>query len=148
RDAQAASRQLLVAFARPVRVRHAATAGQRRCEARCLGRSQLSGLPFAVDRRETLAMASGAALLPFVGEGQARAAPNVAETALKVGRDQPFNNGWRFLRGAGEGLEALALDDSSWRTVDLPHDWSIEDIPGGQAPDQLGPFSKKSQGGT
>ena len=25
-------------------------------------------------------------------------------------------------------------DDSNWRKVDLPHDWSIEDIPGTTSP--------------
>ncbi len=108
----------------------------------------MSGLSFTVDRRETLAMAAGAALLPMVGEGQALAAAAIAEAGLKVGRDQLFNADWRFLRGAGEGREASALDDSAWRRVDLPHDWSIEDVPGGQAPDQLGPFTKTSAGTT
>lgn len=37
--------------------------------------------------------------------------------------------GWRFSREAPEGFEAPAFDDSTWRTVDLPHDWSIEDLP-------------------
>lgn len=103
-----------------------------------------------VDRRETLALAAGAALLPLAAQDAAAAAATApaAEGALRAGRDQPFNLGWRFLRGAGEGREQAALDDSAWRRVDLPHDWSIEDVPGGKAPDQLGPFTKASVGGT
>lgn len=37
-----------------------------------------------------------------------------------------FNEGWRFtLAGSDDALQA-GYDDSSWRAVDLPHDWSIE----------------------
>jgi beta-galactosidase len=105
--------------------------------------------PLIVDRRETLALAAGAALLPLAPTPDARAATAaVAEGALRTGRDQPFNDGWRFLRGEGEGRQDPALDDKAWRRVDLPHDWSIEDVPGGAAPDQLGPFTKASIGGT
>ena len=102
-----------------------------------------------VDRREALALAAGAALLPLASVQDAAAAPvRAVEGALRFERDQPFNDGWRFHRGAGEGREVPGFDDSRWRRVDLPHDWSIEDVPGGRAPDQLGPFIKKSVGGT
>lgn len=37
--------------------------------------------------------------------------------------------GWKFLLGDPRGAEALAFPDSAWRTVDLPHDWSIEGRP-------------------
>jgi beta-galactosidase len=105
--------------------------------------------PILVDRRETLALAAGAALLPLAAQQAAAAVAVVAtEGSLRTGRDQPFNNDWRFLRGAGEGREQGGFDDTSWRRVDLPHDWSIEDVPGGKAPDQRGPFTKASVGGT
>jgi beta-galactosidase len=45
-------------------------------------------------------------------------------------RRQPFDAGWRFHIGDGEGRAALSFDDASWRQLDLPHDWSIEDLPG------------------
>jgi beta-galactosidase len=45
-----------------------------------------------------------------------------------------FDFDWRFNRGDVENGEAVALEDSSWRLVDLPHDWSIEDIPGTDSP--------------
>ncbi len=44
-------------------------------------------------------------------------------------RDQPFNTDWRFLRGEAPGAEQPAFDDSAWRKLDVPHDWSIEDLP-------------------
>jgi len=34
--------------------------------------------------------------------------------------------GWRFTRGDPAGAEAPGFDDSAWRALDLPHDWSIE----------------------
>jgi beta-galactosidase len=34
--------------------------------------------------------------------------------------------GWRFTTGDATGAAAAAFDDASWRSVDLPHDWSIE----------------------
>lgn len=37
-----------------------------------------------------------------------------------------FDFGWRFHAGDLNGAEALNYDDSSWRLVDLPHDFQIE----------------------
>jgi len=42
---------------------------------------------------------------------------------------RPFDDGWRFFRGDVPGAEARQFDDSTWRLVDTPHDWSIEDLP-------------------
>lgn len=46
------------------------------------------------------------------------------------------NHAWRFHRGDGEGFAERDFRDSSWRLVDLPHDWSIEDVPGTRSPFQ------------
>jgi len=48
----------------------------------------------------------------------------------KITREKPFDDGWKFLRDSITGAEAVDFDDSHWRDVDLPHDWSIEDLPG------------------
>ncbi|MCU0459155.1 MAG: DUF4982 domain-containing protein [Bacteroidales bacterium] len=37
-----------------------------------------------------------------------------------------FNEGWRFALAAGEEAAQPGFDDSGWRELDLPHDWSIE----------------------
>jgi beta-galactosidase len=37
-----------------------------------------------------------------------------------------FDFGWRFNLGDVPAAANAAFDDSSWRTLDLPHDWSIE----------------------
>ncbi|MEO6716109.1 MAG: glycoside hydrolase family 2 TIM barrel-domain containing protein [Novosphingobium sp.] len=104
---------------------------------------------FTVDRRSALAIAASTALLPLGLRNDAAAAPLPAkESALRLGRDQPFNTKWRFLRGEAQGLERPGFDDRNWRVVDLPHDWSIEDVPDGTPPDQLGPFDKNAAGRT
>jgi len=38
----------------------------------------------------------------------------------------PLDFDWSFQLGDMEGAEKVAFDDASWRTLDLPHDWSIE----------------------
>jgi beta-galactosidase len=89
-------------------------------------------------------MTAGAAFMSVGGEtAQARPQPIPRK---KVGRDMPFDEDWLFFRGEGQGLEQHGINDSAWREVDLPHDWSIEDIPGGQTPDQIGPFAKSAVG--
>lgn len=60
---------------------------------------------------------------------------SIAETDV-VNRTIDFNEGWKFQladpkgldNGSGsiEGAETIDFDDSSWRELNLPHDWSIE----------------------
>ena len=38
----------------------------------------------------------------------------------------PLDTEWRFLRGQATGAEGRGFNDSSWRVVEVPHDWSIE----------------------
>lgn len=37
-----------------------------------------------------------------------------------------FNKGWRFYLGDEAKANGAAFDESNWRTLTLPHDWSIE----------------------
>ncbi|HLN55835.1 MAG TPA: beta-galactosidase GalB [Bacteroidales bacterium] len=62
---------------------------------------------------------------------------------------ESFNEGWKFVKFFNENgsaatldvepadLQAAAVDDSKWRTLDLPHDWAIE-----------GPFSDTLENNT
>jgi beta-galactosidase len=56
----------------------------------------------------------------------------VASQAVAQDRSQPsrqrllMDYGWRFTTGDPTGAEATGFDDARWRSVDLPHDWSIE----------------------
>jgi beta-galactosidase len=68
-------------------------------------------------------------------------APAVVVSAQSVTRDRSFGlgDGWRFMLVNDAGIEdatgAFAqanesdFDDSEWRTVRTPHDWSIELTP-------------------
>src|ERR1700722_4186978 len=46
-------------------------------------------------------------------------------------RKSNFDTQWKFCKGDTEGAQSADFKDGSWRTLDLPHDWSIE-----------GPFSQ------
>ncbi len=59
-----------------------------------------------------------------------------------------FDPGWKFHRGGAQGAEAPGFDDSGWRSVDLPHDWSIEDLPGTPSPFSRDAVSQVSGGFT
>lgn len=63
-----------------------------------------------------------------------KAAPST-ETKIRVTED--FNMGWKFLLGDSPERREINYDDSQWRTLNLPHDWSIEgdytpDFPAGK----------------
>jgi len=45
---------------------------------------------------------------------------------------------WKFLLGDPKGAEAISFPDRSWRTVNLPHDWSIESAPDKNNPSGAG----------
>ena len=47
-----------------------------------------------------------------------------------------FDPGWRFFKGDAPGAEQPDFDDSGWRALNVPHDWSIE-----------GPFDEKNPTG-
>src|SRR3954470_4259283 len=57
-----------------------------------------------------------------------------ASNDIKIGADRRIRitNDWRFFKGEAAGAEQAAFSDTSWRTLDLPHDWAIE-----------GPFDRK-----
>ncbi len=39
---------------------------------------------------------------------------------------ESLDSHWRFLRSDSPGAESASFDDSQWRVLDVPHDWSIE----------------------
>lgn len=50
----------------------------------------------------------------------------VAGAAQAGAPRESFNSDWRFALGDIAGAESVGTDDSHWRKLDLPHDWSIE----------------------
>jgi len=61
-----------------------------------------------------------------------------------INREQLFDSNWKFLQADSQHAEDSIFDDTNWRTLDLPHDWSIEDLPNQNGKSIIGPFSKES----
>ena len=55
----------------------------------------------------------------------------------RPGKTVSFNQDWRFRLADAAGAQDAGFDDSQWRQLDLPHDWSIE-----------GEFSQQNPTGT
>ena len=58
----------------------------------------------------------------------------VCYTAKATPQGELFDSGWKFQLDAPQEASELGYDDSGWRDVDLPHDWSIEAVPDKDAP--------------
>lgn len=48
------------------------------------------------------------------------------DPAERMPRSSDFTRDWRFFLGDASGARNAAFNDATWRTLDLPHDWSIE----------------------
>lgn len=55
-----------------------------------------------------------------------------------------FDEDWLFIKDSLSGAESPRFDDSRWRRISVPHDWSIEDLPGQNGVDIIGPFDKSA----
>lgn len=71
-----------------------------------------------------------------------------AKAQPQLKRNNLFDFGWRFHLGGALGAEGLSFNDSQWRLVDLPHDWSIEDLPGTTSPFNIEAISQVNGGFT
>lgn len=57
----------------------------------------------------------------------ALAAPALPASAqVSFGDASKFNDGWCFLLGNDSTAYAAQYDDTGWRPLSLPHDWSVE----------------------
>jgi len=65
---------------------------------------------------------------------------------------ETFDFDWKFFKGDAPGADQPAFSDAAWRTLDLPHDWSIEGPftqdakssgSGGYAPTGIGWYRKR-----
>jgi beta-galactosidase len=84
----------------------------------------------------TISLIAGSILL-LLSQGCWRGdvSPEFREAVTNRGRSEIlFDPGWKFHRGDTVAAESVGFNDSSWRIVDLPHDWSIEDLPGKESP--------------
>ncbi|QOY90713.1 glycoside hydrolase family 2 TIM barrel-domain containing protein [Paludibaculum fermentans] len=81
--------------------------------------------PTGFPRRSALQAAAALFSASFLTPPAAAAPTAVAPPK----RNQGFDEDWRFLRADAPGAEQPAFNDSAWRTLSLPHDWSVEDLP-------------------
>ena len=51
------------------------------------------------------------------------------QAQVSFGKPEKFNDNWRFSLKADSTAAAPGYDDAKWRTLDLPHDWSVEATP-------------------
>ncbi len=68
---------------------------------------------------------------------------NPAEISTS-GRMTSFDEEWLFIKDTLSGAESPGFDDSRWRHISVPHDWSIEDLPRQNGVDIIGPFDKSA----
>jgi beta-galactosidase len=80
----------------------------------------------SLTRRSLLGQTVGAAALAAAAQAQ----PAGENSAPRIRAS--FDFGWKFFKGDAPGAQQPDFADAPWRSVDLPHDWSIE-----------GPFSQK-----
>lgn len=73
---------------------------------------------------------------------------SLSANAQTIRRESFFDDDWKFQKGEIAGAELTNFNDKAWRTVDLPHDWSIENLPNQSPGEVIGPFSKQSIGTT
>jgi beta-galactosidase len=92
--------------------------------------------PVSVNRRELLKQAGVAALVSTIGAARSSFALTPSDGAAPRIRET-FDFGWKFQRGDFPDAQKPEFSDSGWKSVDLPHDWSIE-----------GPFSESEPAGS
>jgi len=66
--------------------------------------------------------------------------------SLKAQRKTNIDRDWHFYRGSAVNAEAIDYDDSHWRVLNLPHDWSVEPLGYQRKGAVVGPFSISSIG--
>jgi beta-galactosidase len=81
-------------------------------------------------KRITLAILACLAISPG---GALAVSPNSTDAARVV---LSFDDGWRFLKADAPGAEQSGFDDTKWKPVNVPHDWSI-----------AGPFAETNKTG-
>ncbi|MGZ3901589.1 MAG: glycoside hydrolase family 2 TIM barrel-domain containing protein, partial [Bacteroidia bacterium] len=57
-----------------------------------------------------------------------------------------FDKSWRFRKNTLTGAEQPQYSDKGWRLLNLPHDWSIEDLSNQKEGVVQGPFTQASVG--
>lgn len=65
---------------------------------------------------------------------------------ISAGRNISFDANWSFKKDKNIDAKAANFNDANWRKLDLPHDWSIEDLSDTPTDSIIGPFTVKAIG--
>ncbi|WP_341676400.1 glycoside hydrolase family 2 TIM barrel-domain containing protein [Niveibacterium sp. SC-1] len=101
-----------------------------------LYRTRMSEFPVG-QRIKQVAIAGVAALLVACGSNDSNGPKMDSDLAaandFMSSRTRSFDEDWKFYKGSlgADQASLVGFDDSGWRRLDLPHDWSIEDLEGG-----------------
>lgn len=110
---------------------------------------------FVESKSTRRAILSSTVAIPLVRSAISAGLPRPSTANMSPRVRQTFDFGWKFTKGDPAGAQSLTFIDSSWRVVDLPHDWSIEGPysetepaggPGGYLPTGIGWYRKKFHG--
>src|ERR1019366_1879486 len=103
------------------------------CNSVILERKAVTHSNDSMTRRGLLGQALGVAALAsaFNSAGQL-----IAQTPEAARIRDSFDFGWKFFKGDAPGAQQPGFAAANWRSLDLPHDWSIE-----------GPFSQNESSG-
>ncbi len=103
----------------------------------------------SITRRGLLGQALGTVALGSVLDSARQLAAQTSHPPARL-RDS-FDFGWKFYNGDALDASQQGFNDTNWRNLDLPHDWSIEGPflqsepsggPGGYAPTGIGWYRK------
>src|ERR1035437_6765991 len=76
-----------------------------------------------LSRRGLLAQAVGAvSLMPALNRAGAQSGPAGERPSRSR---ETFDFGWKFNKGDAPGAQEPDFTDANWRSLDVPHDWSI-----------------------
>ena len=81
-------------------------------------------MSFGLTRRDFLSGAAKAGVVSALKMDMS--AEQISEKTNNTVRRANFDSQWRFLIGDPDSAHLPDFNDSDWRTLDLPHDWSIE----------------------
>jgi beta-galactosidase len=112
-----------------------------------------SSSPVSLNRRELLKQVGAAAVISALGSDHSSFALPPADNVVPRIRES-FDFGWKFQKGDFSEAQKTEFSDSNWKSVDLPHDWSIEGpftesepsgVSGGYLPTGIGWYRKRFQ---
>src|SRR5215470_1836586 len=87
----------------------------------------MAGQPMKHVAARSLAAAALLAAAICISQASAGDAAEAGGLPPAGSRDVLLTDAWRFSKDDEPRAKEAAFDDSAWRTVDLPHDWSVEE---------------------